>query len=469
MKLGRSLTFVVAFTLITACGGGGSGGGDPAPTISNLSYAPTTALQLPGERTIISGTVDFADSAGNVVEMHLRTSTGDLLTVPISPPVGTEGKLTGSFSVSLDQIGQTSFEVWLQDGAGQVSNRLGGTFDVQINDTVPRWRQAPGQAELGRLLVTNSLHGLAWNGNTYVMVGSGVIVTSADLRTWRLQNVGGTLHSVAWSGSEFVAVGRESVRGGERDVLMRSSDGSTWTVSHLVDHCPEPPVGVIVPPCEYLAGLSKVIWAGSQFVAVGREKVPGVGTFALILTSPDGTAWTQRASQQIAVGTDVDPYGMGMTSVAWSGSLLVAVGRAADGTPAAWTSSNADAWSSAALPPPQAAAQNALQDVVWGHGQFVAVGWGGTLPPLAVTTSTLLSSQDGIGWRVTNVSPPLVEWSAAGVGPTRLLAVSTTHYATTPNGQQWTTTVNASTCGSDVIWDGVRWVGVGSNVVCVSP
>jgi len=111
--------------LLSACGGDG-GGDDGAPSISNLRYTPSSELQLPGDRATISGTVDFADSGGNVVEMHLSTSAGDSLILPLSLAGVGNGTLTGSFTVSLDQIGRTSFEVWLQDSAGQVSNRLGG-------------------------------------------------------------------------------------------------------------------------------------------------------------------------------------------------------------------------------------------------------------------------------------------------------------------------------------------------------
>ena len=62
--------------------------------------------------------MDSADSGGNVIEMHLSTSAGDSLILPLSLPGVGKGTLTGSFTVSLDQIGRTSFEVWLQDSAG---------------------------------------------------------------------------------------------------------------------------------------------------------------------------------------------------------------------------------------------------------------------------------------------------------------------------------------------------------------
>lgn len=467
MKFRWSVFVLLLAALLSACGGDG-GGDDAAPSISNLRYTPSSELQLPGDSATITGTVDFADNGGNVVEMHLSTSAGDSLILPLSLPGVGKGTLTGSFTVALDQIGRTSFEVWLQDSTGQVSNRLGGTFDVFVNETVPRWRPAPGQAELGRLLGTNGLNGLAWDGKKYVFAGSNVIVTSTDLVSWNVQSVDFILNSIVWSGKAFVAVGSERIRGGERDVLMHSVDGASWSAMHMVDNCPAPLPGTTPPICEYKAGLSKVIWAGSQFVAVGREAVPGVGTFALILTSPDGLSWTQQAKGAAPVGADVDAYGMGMASVAWSGSRFAAVGRAADGSAALWTSPDALSWSAGTLPILPAAPQFTLQDVVWGHGQFVAAGWGGTLPPIAVRSSATLASTDGTKWQLNTSNLPLSALNALGVGPTRFLLVSTTESSTSIDGRNWSTRVYAAP-SNNVLWDGVRWIGVGSNQVHISP
>ena len=468
IEFDRVIVVVALGVLLLACGGDG-GGGDTAPSISNLRYTPASELQLPGESTAITSTVDFVDSGGNVVEMHLSTSAGGSLTLPLSLSGVGNGTLTGSFTVALDQIGQTSFEVWLQDSAGQVSNRLGGTFDVFVNETVPRWRNAPGQAELGRLLGTNGLNGLAWDGKKYVFAGSNVIVRSTDLVSWELQSTDSMLNSIAWSGTSFVAVG--STGDGHRAVMMHSSDGLTWSTMTTTDQCPAAPPGTLppLPFCEYRAGLSKVIWAGSQFVAVGREKVPGVGTFALILASPDGLSWTQQGKAALPVGADIDVYGMGLASVAWSGSRFVAVGRATDGSAALWTSLDALSWSPGTLPSMPPAPQFTLRDVVWGHGQFVAAGWGGTLPPIAVRSSATLASSDGTSWQLNTSALPLSALNAVGVGPTRYLLVSTTESSTSTDGRNWSTRVDASTPGNGVLWDGVRWIGVGSNQVRISP
>ena len=70
--------------------GGGDGGG--APSISNLRYAPTSALQQPDGTLTIDGTVDFADRDRDLVRMRLVTSAGADLVVDN----GAVGSVTGS-------------------------------------------------------------------------------------------------------------------------------------------------------------------------------------------------------------------------------------------------------------------------------------------------------------------------------------------------------------------------------------
>ena len=194
--------------------------------------------------------------------------------------------------------------------------------------------------------------------------------------------------------------------------MLSSDDGATWTLCHRAGDCAG---GTCAAP----AMSSRVIWAGTQFVAVGQERPrPGVQTYALVLTSGDGLAWTQRAVHEVEVGMASVGMESGMGSVAWLGQALVAVGIGADGAPAAWTSSDGSEWIRRLMP---GYAGQVLRDVAWGHGRFVAVGWGGTP---AVLTST--------------------------------------------DGQTWAE-VPMSECGNDVMWDGVRYVAVGGSSICRSP
>jgi hypothetical protein len=129
--------------------------------------------------------------------------------------------------------------------------------------------------------------------------------------------------AVTWDGTQYVAVGW--------GVTLTSADGSTW--SHSL-------TGVVLEDLVYASSLNlyvavgaggtiltspngtvwtdrslgdlwvmfnKVVWTGTRFVAVGDQ--------AEMFTSPDGINWTQRSS-------GYDLYG-----VIWDGSRYIAVGE----------------------------------------------------------------------------------------------------------------------------------------------
>jgi hypothetical protein len=274
-------------------------------------------------------------------------------------------------------------------------------------------------------------------------------MTSPDLNNWSVRNSGvmHNLSSIASSGSRFVAVGDNSI--GE-PIVISSTDGVTWSVQYRGGTCG-------ADTCATPSMLSKVIWTGTQFIAVGQEIIyPGGTTYALILTSPDGLNWTQRAVRAIVLGQPQIGPESGMTSVAWSGNLLVAVGISADGYPAAWTSTDAEVWTLRAVP---GNAGYNLRDITWGNGRFVAVGWGG-VP--AVFTST-----DGINWQGNSGDAPLPAMNAVTTGVANYLAVSNTYREVSADGLTWTL-IPSSDCGNDVLWDGLRYVSVGSSI-CRSP
>lgn len=107
-------------------------------------------------------------------------------------------------------------------------------------------------------------------------------------------------------------------------------------------------------------------YGGNQFVAVGRQGV--------ILTSPDGLAWTNRVS-----GT-----GNWLLGVAYSGTGYVAVGE--QGT--ILTSPDANTWTA------RAAGGARLNNVAYGNGLFLAVGEGGVVRR---------SLDGGVTWTTANI------------------------------------------------------------------
>lgn len=190
-----------------------------------------------------------------------------------------------------------------------------------------------------------ALYGITWSGTQFVAVGGAGaqsnISTSPDGITWTERYasaaVSGPLQSVTWTGAQFVAVG-----GGANAI---SSDGITWTVT---------------------AGISfnAIVWVPSLSLYVAG----GTATNQNLATSTNGTSWTIR----IATGFSVQ-------SIAWNGSILVAVGLGG----AIRTSTNGTTWTTRT----SGTAQN-LYGVTWTSSGFVVVGAAGTIR----------TSLDGITW-----------------------------------------------------------------------
>jgi hypothetical protein len=134
--------------------------------------------------------------------------------------------------------------------------------------------------------------------------------------------------------------------------------------------------------------LAAVAFGNGQFVAVGLS-----GT---ILTSADAVNWVQRQS-----GTHVDlasiAYGNGRFvangSSVTNGDWLAVTGTSPDG--AEWTE-----WHSVLTSGAGSGSPNLISRVVYGNGQFVAVGQVGSVTPQGypVVTPIILTSGDGLTW-----------------------------------------------------------------------
>lgn len=194
---------------------------------------------------------------------------------------------------------------------------------------------------------------ITWNGSIYVLVGppttstgAGEIFTSSDGITWtKRTTVNATLHSVAWSPSLglFAAVGRNPANTAQ--IIVTSPDGITWTSRSSGS----------------TATLNKVIWTGSNFLAVGNNQV--------VVSSTNGVTWST-----IYTGTTNYHF----RSVLWDGSKYVAAGSS--GLNGIYTSSTGTAWTARTSP-------NSLYGVTWSGSLYVAVGFDGN------ATST-----DGLSW-----------------------------------------------------------------------
>lgn len=108
-----------------------------APTITSLFYDPSSAqLDSGGGAAIVTGTVDFTDPEGDIsgITIEVFTSTGQKLSATSTAIEGvagmTSGSILGSLIISTTAAGNYTFEIFVADATGRISNRLSGTFSV---------------------------------------------------------------------------------------------------------------------------------------------------------------------------------------------------------------------------------------------------------------------------------------------------------------------------------------------------
>ena len=233
---------------------------------------------------------------------------------------------------------------------------------------------------------TNSLYSVAYDNNTFVAVGrSGTVLTSPDGITWTQQQSGTTasLNGVAYGNNSFVVVGYRYESGvGYIDVILASPDGINWSPS-------EP--GTTGMP-------SNIIFGNDMFVAMG--------SYGVILTSSNGSTWTQQQVTQGDEELNGLTYGNGIfVAVGWPGTVM--------------TSSNGTAWT-----PQQSGATSYLNSIAYGNNTFVALA------------ETIVTSSDGVTW--TQI-PGYYDLSSVAYGNNTFVAVgSPGAIFTSSDGITWT-------------------------------
>jgi serine/threonine protein kinase len=219
------------------------------------------------------------------------------------------------------------------------------------------------------------LNGVSWNGREWLAVGylaggsgpTSLVYSSPDGITWANispPDVRANLSSVASDGTDWIVVGtsgdgspdQSGTRHAGPPALFSSADGRSWN-----DHSPTSGLGV----------LTKVIWAKSEWVAVGGSYATdsfSAGTAPLVLISDDGRSWR-----------DASPLGMSgvLMGIGSNGSQLVAVGSSRktnddfSASALALTSSAGQAW---VRSPTDFPADSFLTDVAWNGRTWTATG-----------------------------------------------------------------------------------------------
>jgi len=220
-----------------------------------------------------------------------------------------------------------------------------------------------------------NLYGAAHGNGLFVVVGSrGTILTSIDSVIWNRRNTGATdnLGGIAYGNGRFIAVGGS--------VTLTSPDGATWSRQNV------------------LTNMSRVCFGVGRFVAVGNR--------GAIATSLDGKTWTLPNS----------PTTSGLAAVTRGDLRFVEVG---DGIPINsvdgynWALSGSTGYS--------------LNDVAFGNGQFVAVGY---------LQGWILTSPDGVTW--TSHYAGILGLEAIAFGNGQFVGVGFGVFWTSTDGTNWT-------------------------------
>jgi hypothetical protein len=250
---------------------------------------------------------------------------------------------------------------------------------------------------------TSSLLDVVWNGSQFCTVGSGgTIGTSPDGITWTTRTPGDTtlaLTSISWNGTRFVVTNTTN------GVVWHSTDGITWNRASTITN----------------RETSYSGYLGGKFIAVG---------FSFIQTSADGINWTASDNVQYVPTSINKVYKLGayyyaltnrgmfqssdgisftissrnitcnpITSMAYSGSVWLAIAPAISGQPqATYTSSNGTTWTKVndfGTRTTTSTIATGFVDVVYAGGNFI---FGTSITVVQGVNNTIYTSTNGVSW-----------------------------------------------------------------------
>jgi hypothetical protein len=251
----------------------------------------------------------------------------------------------------------------------------------------------------------NYLSSITYGNGTFLAIGSGGLVArSRDGLSWDLQYLHGLWFiGVSYGNGTFVAIAL-----GPEGQVWKSSDGQLWTRTYL----------------STTHRLNAITYGSGVFVAVGEGVGAGVGMGfrGKVLTSPDAISWTEQQS-----GTRER-----LTGVQFGNGIFVAVGTA--GT--ILTSPDGTEWS-----------QVPREGPVWWHYMLVnfdslAYANGLFIAGIASAGEKWVSS-DGVVWSIGSVPGIVMGGLAYGQGMFVLVGTDGNVF-TSLDGQSWTNRRDAS-------------------------
>jgi hypothetical protein len=341
---------------------------------------------------------------------------------------------------------------------------VGSEHDVLVSDDGLTWTAAPYESP-------SRLEVIVDGGDQFLATGRDVVATSPDGYVWTIEDLSteSQISGLAWSGDGYLAVGEDGF-------LMSSPEGFEWTQlsENSLDLTGSWEINELAMNASTIVGvgdgaviitgnhstewvrryspanfeLTGVIWAGSAFWTVGRER---------IMRSTDGVHWAEML---------FDP-GIYLFDIEWNGSVFVAVGMNASHTQAQkliLTSADGHEWSGRWFD---------IED------HFFTVGWTGSDFVAAGRGSIYLTSADGLNWEQQTMPEGVTLLDMTWNGD-RLVAVGGRSDSggvvfSTGDGTGWLESVLPEPAPSwfeDVTWTGTHFVAVSrssGDVIFYSP
>lgn len=251
---------------------------------------------------------------------------------------------------------------------------------------------------------------VAYGNGLYVAVGlDATIATSPDAATWtirRMSTAQMSLNSIAYANGLFVAVGMGTPTKTGAALIMTSPDGIAWTINDTVAN-------------DYSAQLFSALYGGGTWVVSGSS---GSATF----TSTDGLTWTQRTTPSgVIVGTGA--YGAGLFVLSGNGNTVL-------------TSPDGATWTRTAVAGAIGASSPVIFDVAFTGGKFVAVGRDSNFVGVAYT------STDAVTWTPSNaIANSSNGFITVATNGSTFVAAGNANLFSSPDGVTWTKQTSALT------------------------
>lgn len=349
--------------LLTGCfGGGGSSSSGTAPSISNLSYFPTSAyVNDGGGQTDIIGTFDFIDPDGNLnsVTIIVQDSGGQIVqseTITITGVSGlTSGTIQGEFTITTTTAGNFTVQIYVTDTSGLRSNTIEFIFKILERIWSPVSLTGAPEARTDHTAVWTGSEMIIWGGDdgNSIAKNSGGRYDQAN-NTWMPTTTNQApsareQHTAIWAGAEMIIWGGftgafafDTLGDGAR----YDPQTDTWASISAVNQPSKR-----VSHTSIWTGTEMIIWGGFSCVACANGEL---GTGARYNPSTD--TWT-------SITTINAPAARGHHSAIWTGSKMIVWGGQNDGGNATATLLNTggiydpatDTWTNTTLvgaPPP---------------------------------------------------------------------------------------------------------------------